>query len=255
MAKTVSLVDEYFALSKKHVDEYGETTIVFMLVGVFFEVYAIKDGNESNRINAFSQICNLQVVLKQPGNANNILMAGFKECYLQKYVKKMLNANYTVVVYVQKPSSSSSSFTCKNEKNRIPRVLEGVYSPGTYLGFDLDLELDLELDLNSNASSSLTNNVACIWKETCVYQRETLLVIGMANVNIFTGESWMFEYKEKMDVTRGGNTLEELDRFLCLHSPSECIFISNFSSSKSWSSRRKSMILSDLKINNLATNA
>jgi DNA mismatch repair protein MutS len=37
----MALIKEYFELTKKYQDEYGENTILLMQVGSFFEVYGI----------------------------------------------------------------------------------------------------------------------------------------------------------------------------------------------------------------------
>ena len=36
----MALIKEYFELTKRYQDEYGENTILLMQVGSFFEVYA-----------------------------------------------------------------------------------------------------------------------------------------------------------------------------------------------------------------------
>ena len=35
----MALIKEYFALTKKYMDEYGAKTVVLLQVGAFFEVY------------------------------------------------------------------------------------------------------------------------------------------------------------------------------------------------------------------------
>ena len=39
----MSLITEYFELTKRYIDEYGENTVLLMQVGSFFEVYGIYD--------------------------------------------------------------------------------------------------------------------------------------------------------------------------------------------------------------------
>ena len=64
----MSLINEYFELTKQFIDEYGESTILLMQVGSFFEVYGILDGETdtilSSKIIEFSKICELNVVDK-----------------------------------------------------------------------------------------------------------------------------------------------------------------------------------------------
>ena len=212
----MALVQEYFHLTEKYVSEYGDNTILLMLVGVFYEVYGCKDefGNYSgSRIVDFSQICELQIAEKKVciSNANSnhkndsntnslvVVMAGFKDMLLEKYLRKLQDAGFTAVVYNQ------------DEKDKkITRSLEGIYSPGTYF---------------SNDSLKLTNNIACIWVDVINYKREKMVVVGMSNIDIYTGKSNIFEYQEKYILNP--TTFDELERFISIHEPSECIFISN----------------------------
>jgi len=76
----MSLITEYFELTKRFQDEYGENTILLMQVGAFFEVYGIcnkeYDVITSSKITDFSQICELNVVDKNTCvGKNNVVMA------------------------------------------------------------------------------------------------------------------------------------------------------------------------------------
>lgn len=42
----MALIKEYFELTKKYQEDYGENTIILMQVGSFFEVYGIYDINK-----------------------------------------------------------------------------------------------------------------------------------------------------------------------------------------------------------------
>ena len=46
----MSLIKDYFQKTKKHIDDYGELTIVLIQVGAFFEVYGLKDKNDNIKI-------------------------------------------------------------------------------------------------------------------------------------------------------------------------------------------------------------
>ncbi len=45
----MALIKEYFELTKKYQDDYGENTILLMQVGAFFEVYGIYDKDNKRR--------------------------------------------------------------------------------------------------------------------------------------------------------------------------------------------------------------
>jgi hypothetical protein len=61
----MALIKEYFDLTKKYIDEYGENTILLMQVGAFFEVYGKRsrenDEYGGSKILDFSKICELNI--------------------------------------------------------------------------------------------------------------------------------------------------------------------------------------------------
>ena len=203
----MALIKEYFELTKNYQDEYGENTILLMQVGSFFEVYA-KNNKKTNtisgsKINDFSQICELNVVEKNVCvGSEDILMAGFKDIMIEKYLRKLQDAGFTVVVYTQDESAKNTTRSCA-----------GIFSPGTYF---------------SNESQSLTNNITCIWVdliENKVFMKGKYVVVGIANIDIFTGKTSIFQFKEAY--LNNPTTYDELERFISIYNPSEVIFISN----------------------------
>jgi DNA mismatch repair protein MutS len=203
----MALIKEYFELTKKYQDEYGENTVLLMQVGSFFEVYA-KNNKKTNtitgsQINAFSQICELNVVEKNVCvGTDDILMAGFKDIMIEKYIKKIQDAGFTAVVYTQDEAAKNTTRSCA-----------GIFSPGTYF---------------SNESQNLTNNITCIWVdliENKLFMKGKYVVVGIANIDIFTGKTSIFQFKEAY--LNNPTTYDELERFISIYNPSEVIFISN----------------------------
>jgi len=203
----MALIKEYFELTKNYQTEYGENTILLMQVGSFFEVYA-KNNKKTNtisgsQINAFSQICELNVVEKNVCvGTDDILMAGFKDIMIEKYIKKIQDAGFTAVVYTQDEAAKNTTRSCA-----------GIFSPGTYF---------------SNESQSLTNNITCIWVdliENKVFMKGKYVVVGIANIDILTGKTSIFQFKEAY--LNNPTTYDELERFISIYNPSEVIFISN----------------------------
>ena len=203
----MSLINEYFELTKRFQDEYGENTILLMQVGSFFEVYGIYDVENdtitASKITDFSQICELNIVDKNTCvGKNNVMMAGFKDFMIEKYLRKIQDASYTAVVYTQD----------ENIKNTT-RSLAGVFSPGTYF---------------QTETQNLTNSTTCIWVnliENKVLLKGKYVVIGVANIDIYTGKTTIFQFKEKY--INNPTTYDELERFISIYNPSEVILISN----------------------------
>jgi len=208
----MSLINEYFELTKRYNDEYGENTILLMQVGSFFEVYGILDTETdtviSSKIIEFSKICELNVVDKNTCvGKNNVVMAGFKDFMIEKYLKKIQDAGYTAVVYTQDESAKNTT-----------RSLAGVFSPGTYF---------------QTESQSLTNSTTCIWVnliENNWIMKGKFIAVGVANIDIYTGKTSIFQFKEKY--INSPTTYDELERFISIYNPSEVILISNLPDEK-----------------------
>ncbi|NBO72641.1 hypothetical protein EBV26_19540, partial [bacterium] len=175
----MALIKEYFTLTKKYTEEYGAKTVVLLQVGAFFEVYGqiitpTAEGSGSggavtcsgSRIDEFCSICELAKANKTPG----FVMAGFRDYGLDKYLKKLQDAGYTAVVYVQ-----------DGIKNPPVRMLQGIYSPGTY--FSTDVVDGGGACGGGGGGHALSNNITCIWIEKI----SRTLIMGMTNIDIYTG--------------------------------------------------------------------
>lgn len=209
-----SLIHEYFELTKKHQNNYGENTVILMQVGAFFEIYGFKDSEtgeiSSSHICEVCQICQLNYSDKKICVGKyQVIMAGFRDYTLEKYLPKITESGYTAVVYVQE----------KNGKI-INRVLHAIYSAGTYVSSDID------------NSPQITNNIMCIWMDLVqpIQSKQSLysknLIYGVSVANIFTGESFLFEYECPFHMNP--TTFDELERCISIFSPNEIIILSPF---------------------------
>ena len=193
----MTLTEDYFALTREYQNEYGENAIVLMQVGAFFEVYGIfnkvTETMSGSKINDFSQICDLHIVDKNVCvGKSNVMMAGFKDYAIEKYVKKIQEAGYTAVVYVQDEAAKNTT-----------RSLAGIFSPGTYFHSD---------------TPTLSNSVACIWVdlvENKVIMKGKYVVVGMANIDIYTGKTSLFQFKETY--INNPTTYDDLERFISIN--------------------------------------
>ena len=209
----MALIKEYFTLTSKYTAEYGANTVVLLQVGAFFEVYGQvvipADGGDGmtsctgSRIDDFCSICELAKANKTPG----FLMAGFRDYGLDKYLKKLQDAGYTAVVYVQ-----------DGLKTPPVRILQGIYSPGTYFSTDI-----APSGGGGGSGAALSNNIACIWIEKI----SRTLIMGMTNIDVYTGRATIFETENKD--THNPTTYDEVERFISSYTPSEVILISNLS--------------------------
>lgn len=203
--ETTSIFKEYFDITKKYTAQYGNNTILLLQVGSFFEIYGMRNKAGEiygSSISDLCQVCQLNVSEKKVHhNGDQILMAGFRDYALERYIPRILDANYIAVVYVQEKSGKG-----------FIRKLDAIYSPGTYL--------------NPESTTSVSNNIMCIWIDKTKVRKQQKLVIGLSVVNIITGESFIFEYIS--DYELNPTTFDELERFVSVYSPNEVILIHCF---------------------------
>ena len=203
----MALIKEYFELTQKYKNDYGNNTILLMEVGSFYEVYGLINKNTNKIIGSsiedFSQICELNVVEKKATlDKQEVVMAGFKNIMIEKYIKKIQEAGFTAVVYSQDEAAKNTT-----------RSLSGIFSPGTYF---------------SNESTNLTNNLICIWIDLIVnkvFLKGKYIVVGISNIDIYTGKTNVFQFKEIY--INNPTTYDELERYISIYNPSEAILISN----------------------------
>jgi DNA mismatch repair protein MutS len=216
----MSIYEDYFKHTNDYKTIYGEQTVVLMQVGAFFEVYGIKnidtDIITGSNIEKLAEICRLNISTKaQPyGNNEQIVMAGFRDFTVDTYITQLVENGYSVPVFVQ-----------IKEDKIIKRVLDKVYSAGTYVSCETD------------SIAQISNTIMSIWfevykpsvKNRTQFDSTGTLVYGVSVVDIFTGKSSIFQHETPfyMNVT----TFDELDRYVSMYTPSEIIVISPFDKS------------------------
>ena len=206
----------YFELTREYQCKYGETVVVLMEVGTFFESYGVKnkETGEITRSNIadYGHLCDLSISEKKIQIDENhvLVMAGFRDNCLDKYLEKMMMVGLTAVVYVQK----DDPLLPPGKSGKKIRELQGVYSPGTYISYDTD------------NSQKLSNNIMCIWLDSynALRTREKRFICGISTAHIFTGESSIFEYDSGFIMNP--TTFDELERYVSIVLPSEVLIVS-----------------------------
>ena len=198
------MIREYFEKVEQHTKDYGEKTIVLWECGSFFEVYGLRDpvtGNISPpAILKFAKICDFRIANKKNCvGKQHVVMAGFNNNILDKYLRKLDDAGFTVPIYTQEKAGGS-----------FKRVLRFISSPGTYL---------------TKEDQRITNNIMCCWieKYPAPKIKQPYINCGLANIDIFTGKSNLFEFQREN--LHQSTTFDELERFYSIYNPSEIILI------------------------------
>ena len=195
----MNLHEEYFNLTEKYTNKYGNKTVLLMQVGAFYEVYGLLTEDRKDcrsKIYEIGELCDIAVVEKKQCIGNlQLLMCGFRDYSLEKYVKKIQNHGYSAVVYSQKG-------TGKN----VQRELTNIYSPGSYISTDND---------------NISNYTTCIWVENI----KNKIYFGISNIDVYTGKVSIFEYNETN--LKSPTIYDELERMMSIYIPNEIIVIFN----------------------------
>lgn len=210
MSKTV--IDEYFFYQEKYSKLYNENTIVFMMIGGFYEAYSTNTrGFDLNKISEVAGLVKTKRDKKiDTVDMKNPYMVGFKNESLTKYLKILIDSGFTVVVVSQITPPPNPK-----------RAVTGVYSIGTYI------------DENSNPTDN--NNIISMYiDDEKQLDGGYLSCIGLSSVDLSTGVCSVYEIISKpMDQKYA---LDEAYRFIIAQNPKEIIIsrkiIENLSMSK-----------------------
>lgn len=100
------LLEEYVRIQCEAMKQWGDKTVVFMMVGSFYEVYEILDGHGGvhGKAKDVSEMCHIILTRKNknlPFAVNNPYMCGFPLYCRDRYIDRLASAGYTIVVYDQ----------------------------------------------------------------------------------------------------------------------------------------------------------
>jgi DNA mismatch repair protein MutS len=205
-----TIYEKYLDHTTNYRQQYGQRTIVLMMVGSFYEVYGLKstDGEISgSEIVAFSQICQMNISEKKKVsvNGNTVLMAGFPEYTLERYLQKLSEAGFTSVVIIQDEENSVHGDKKKH-------IVHSIHSAGTFISYEVE-------------QPKLSNNIMCVWISSynSFVKTRPQIVYGVSVINIFTGKSSIFEHKTTFE--NNPTTFDELERAVSIYNPCEIIFL------------------------------
>jgi DNA mismatch repair protein MutS len=199
----------YFDAVKENSQKYGEKTVVLMMTGTFYEIYALRDNvteeiTGCNGVPEIMKITHLNYSEKQSAEftGKTIMQFGFRDYSIDKYLAIFNEAGWTVAVYEQ--------YDVEGEKH-MERKLDRIFSPGTSF---------------FTSEQSITNNIMCIWMKRTAPNVRTAerCVFGMSSLDIYTGKCVVHEYdvqKYKHQTT----SYDELERFYSVFRPNEVIFV------------------------------
>jgi DNA mismatch repair protein MutS len=208
-----TIYEKYLDHTANYYQQYGQKTIVLMMVGSFYEVYGLKSASgdiSGSEIVAFSQICQMNVSEKKKVSVEGktVLMAGFPEYTLERYLQKLSEAGFTSVVIIQDEENSVHGDKKKH-------IVHSIHSAGTFIPYDVE-------------QPKLSNNIMCIWMSSysSLVKSRVQIIYGVSIINIFTGKSSIFEYKTTFE--NNPTTFDELERAVSIYNPCEVILLYDF---------------------------
>lgn len=209
---TQLLAHEYCRITAECRRLHGSRTVVLMQVGSFMQMYGLLNpdtgATEGSLLSECADVCGLGIgACNHFVGRHQALLAGFRDVQLDRYLRLLQDAGYVVVVYMQDPQTPGV------------RTQVGVFSPGTYFP-------------DTAAPNQLSNHTTCIWiyyspPHSLLGRRQPCLTIGMASLDIFTGESQLFQTCEEGYQRGNPCTYDEVERFLSIHQPSEIAVVTN----------------------------
>jgi DNA mismatch repair protein MutS len=206
MASSVS--DDYFGYYTKYRQEYGERTCVFMQIGSFYEMQAVKNEKECiGNLEEVARVLNIQVTRKNKSiptvDRSNPNFAGFPKHAISKFLPLLLDTGYTVVIVDQDDTVSGGRKT---------RQVSGVYSPGIQ-------PLGIVDDKSTSDGNNLTN-------VTIEVNEGAAICYSIANVNLSTNVFEVYENGVTVDTKHQTyeSVLDDIYRIMLRYTNNEVVF-------------------------------
>ena len=208
-AKTIT---QYFNAVEENIKEHGENTVVFMLIGDFYELYCKYDP--VNNLHYGSLLWEVKDILqigkigekKVKLEKNHVLkMWGMQQHHADVRIQYLINNNYNVMIYDQRKDGAGRV---------VERYLSQAITPGTYIAKD-----DTLLEITSN-------NISCIiFKQYSVVGLKRI-AYGYSNFDVLTGHTSIFDgITENTCIDH--TTFNDLEHFLISNEPKEMLIITN----------------------------
>lgn len=215
----MSTLKEYFTYQKKWEKKYGEQTVIIMMIGSFYEIYAPAD--KEDYIRKIGEVLNALVTRKDKSDKTSPYLVGFPVPSLRKYLNNLINAKYTVVRYDQ--------VTPPPEPRR--ELIE-IYSQGTYI---------------DETTTPDSNQIVSVYLEDELQMNGVVqVVVGLSSIDLSTGHNKIHEvYPSNNDLNIA---LDEAVRFINSCNPKEILIYRKTLNNKN--SKKTSELISYMELDN-----
>lgn len=211
------MLQNYFDTLKYNISKFGKKTMVLWQCGGFYEVYALKNEKINDyeegklQIETCNEVCDFSIVPKGKQKFMNkqLCMAGIPvTADMEKIIGKIKREGFTIVIFAEVGDDPIS-------KGKIREQI-GIFSPGTH--FNLN-------------SKQMSNNIMCIWieeRKQNFLNKVPFVINGMSCIDIFTGQSSIYQYEKRGNKLHNPTTYDDMSRFYSIYNPEELIIIHNF---------------------------
>lgn len=158
------MIDDYFKIYEEKVKEYGENTVVLIMVGSFYEIYEINNEQECiGNVRKLSNVLEMNLANKSgditKSSRTYPTFIGFTCSILDKYLSILLRNGYTVVIVDQLEASA------EKKQKLVKRGITKIYSPSLNFSNDNDKEFSPNLvsiyfNINQPKAKSNKKNAA-----------------------------------------------------------------------------------------------
>jgi DNA mismatch repair protein MutS len=203
----MSLTQDYINFYNNYKKQYGDNTIVLMMVGSFYEMYSVNGaGPDLYQISKMLNIQNTHKDKSKPESMSNPHTVGFQMNSFDKFLEMLTNNDYTVIVYDQKITLNPDAKKVSDQRV-VSRYVSGIYTKGTYIN---------NLKYNEN------NYLMCVYIVNEDQKNSSpLKSVGLSCVDLSTGQIYCHSaYSEKYDEYI---SLDETTRFINNMNPHEIL--------------------------------
>lgn len=195
-----NMYEEYLQNYKEQEKKFGPKVVIFLMVGIFYEMYDVMDPEEKKGKTSFQAIVDLlglKVSLKKGEGPKGLdgLVAGIPESSVHKWAGRLTQLGWTVVLVEQ----------VKNIQGKvIKRNVERILTPGTHV--------------EAATTEDLFITFCCIDE----HPEKDAPFISMASIDLTTGHLHVFSMQARG--TEEAWTSNECVQFVDLYSPREILW-------------------------------
>lgn len=198
-----NMYQEYLENYNEQTKKFGPKLAIFLMVGIFYEMYDVMDPETGKGKTSFSELIDLlglKVSIKKGDGPNGLdgLVAGIPDYSVHKWAAKLTQLGWTVVLVEQ----------VKNVQGKVvKRNVERILTPGTHI--------------EAATAEDLFITFCCIDE----HERKEAPHISMASIDLTTGHLHVFT--QQAQGSDDAWTSNEAVQFMDLYSPREVLWSVN----------------------------